>query len=254
MAYMGRKTSATSIYHVMARGINREKIFKQERESQYFLKILKQQLEKYEEIEIYAYCVMPTHMHILIKSEIQILSSFMAIVLAEYAEYYNYKHKRNGHVFQGRFKSECVENISYFWSCVRYIHNNPVKSKIVEQADQYEFSSIKAYLKQKSQIIHENALKMCERDFSDMLEFQRFHLKNQQFVFVDIYPELYMQELDLATQILLEMKEENKFERLSEVLENKYLREKHLEKLRNTLQISKRESQKIYLDIKKKVL
>ena len=131
MPRTARRRSSTDFYHVIARGINKEPIFKQKREKNNFLRLLLKHL-KDRDIEIYAYVVMSTHFHILLRADLKLLSNYLAIVLAEFAEYYNFKHNRNGHVFQDRFKSECVESQQYFWNCVRYIHMNPVNANAVK--------------------------------------------------------------------------------------------------------------------------
>ena len=90
----------------------------------------------------------------MIWAEIQELSFFMARVLAEYANYYNYKHDRNGHVFQNRFTSECIEDEDYFWNCLRYIHMNPVKAGMAKKAADYKYSSIKEYFAEEKMLIN----------------------------------------------------------------------------------------------------
>ena len=137
MPRTARMKSSTDFYHVIARGINHERIFNQPREKNNFIRILKKYLKKYD-VELYAYVIMSTHFHLLIHSELEVLSGYLAIVLAEFAEYYNYKHNRNGHVFQNRFKSECVENMQYFWNCIRYIHMNPVDANLVKNPMKYK--------------------------------------------------------------------------------------------------------------------
>ena len=94
-----RQESSTGMYHVMVKGINKERIFNQQREKSYLIKIILKHLELFK-VEIYSYSIMSNHAHFIIRSEIQILSRFMAAVLSEYALYYNFKHQRNGHVFQ----------------------------------------------------------------------------------------------------------------------------------------------------------
>jgi putative transposase len=69
----------------------------------------------------------------------------MSRIGTSYAWWYNQKYDRSGHVFQGRFRSECVEDDAYLLTVVRYIHNNPVKAKIVYRAEDYHWSSIHAY-------------------------------------------------------------------------------------------------------------
>lgn len=156
MPRTARQRSSTDLYHVIARGINKEPIFKQKREKNTFIRLLLKHLKDLD-IEIYAYVIMSTHFHILIRVDLKLLSSYLAIVLAEFAEYYNFKHNRNGHVFQDRFKSECVETPQYFWNCVRYIHMNPVNASIVQAPLDYNFSSLKEYENGKSRIIHPKA-------------------------------------------------------------------------------------------------
>ena len=141
-----RQKSGTDLYHVIAKGINKERTFNQSREKTYLKKIIKKSQKKYENVEIYAYCIMSNHIHLILKAEFPELSLFMAAVLAEYANYYNYKHHRNGHVFQNRFVSECIETERYFWNCLRYIHLNPVKARVVKEAARYQYSSMMEYM------------------------------------------------------------------------------------------------------------
>lgn len=172
-----RKKSSTGVYHVIAKGINREQIFNQPREKLYLKRILEEFLSNYD-VEIYAYCIMSNHVHLIIKSEFQELSMYMAICLAKYAEYYNYKHKRNGHVFQNRFKSECIESSQYFWNCLRYIHLNPLKANQTKNIVDYKYSSMSEYKKMNSKILHKNALDIFGKRFEDWEDFINFHYKS----------------------------------------------------------------------------
>ena len=108
------------------------------------INILKEYKEKYD-VQIYAYCIMSNHFHLLIKADLEELASFMAKILAIYAIYYNKIHQRIGYVFEGRYKSQCIEDTNYFWNCFRYIHRNPVKAGIVKNEMQYKYSSFNEY-------------------------------------------------------------------------------------------------------------
>ena len=154
-----RQKSGTDLYHVIAKGINKERTFNQSREKTYLKKIIKKIKKKYENVEIYAYCIMSNHIHLILKAEFPELSLFMAAVLAEYANYYNYKHHRNGHVFQNRFVSECIETERYFWNCLRYIHLNPVKARVVKEAARYQYSSMMEYKSEIPDLIAEDLFK-----------------------------------------------------------------------------------------------
>ena len=87
----------------MSRGINKEAIFKEQRERTRMLNLIRENTMEYD-VEIYSYCIMPNHFHLLIKADLKELASFMAKVLAKFAKYYNQKHNRVGHVFQGRYR------------------------------------------------------------------------------------------------------------------------------------------------------
>jgi len=96
---------------------------------------------------IYAYCVMDNHVHILLDTKEKDLSVIMKGIAVRYASFYNAKYRRVGHVFQDRFKSEPIEDERYVLAVIRYIHNNPVKAGMVENPQEYSWSSYSAYLK-----------------------------------------------------------------------------------------------------------
>lgn len=139
-----RIKSLTHTYHIMIRGVNKEKIFCDEDDKRKFLQILKYYLNKFD-VEIYAYCLMDNHVHFLLKSS-ESFNKFMQCIQTVYATYFNKKYKRIGHLFQDRFKSIPVEKETYLLECVRYIHQNPVKAKI-SSIDKYNWSSYNEYIK-----------------------------------------------------------------------------------------------------------
>ncbi len=253
MPIQKRQESSTKFYHVTARGINKEHIFNQIRERYFFLKILKKYLEKYD-VRIYAYCIMSNHIHLLIQSELEVLSLFMARVLAEYAEYYNYKHIRNGHVFQNRFGSECIESEKYFWNCIRYIHLNPVKAGASKNISTYRFSSINEYSDRKTDIIHTNAIYMWDKKFPEIRMGMAFHEEDVLQVFIDTYEDKQRQMQELAVIILKNMSKEESVHRTVEILEDKSLRYKYVCKLMAALNISKNRAQKLYKYVKESIM
>ncbi|RHR28073.1 hypothetical protein DWX43_12785 [Clostridium sp. AF19-22AC] len=248
-----RRKSSTDIYHVTAKGINKEQIFNQIRERYYFKKILLKHLGKYD-VKIYAYCIMSNHIHIIIRSELNILSLFMAKVLAEYAAYYNYKHGRNGHVFQNRFGSECIETTQYLWNCVRYIHMNPVKAKMAKDVCTYKFSSMKEFQQKKAVVIHENVITMWEKRFDNFDNFLDFHKMQDTCTYQDVAADVDMQMKSAAFVILSAMAEVEKVKEDVEILEDKILREKYLQSLKSSLNISQKKADKLYNYIKKSIM
>lgn len=239
-----RRESSTGIYHVIVKGINKERIFNQHREKNYFIKIILKHLELFG-VEIYSYCIMSNHAHFIIRAEIQILSRFMAAILSEYAVYYNFKHQRNGHVFQNRFVSECVETEQYFWMCLRYIHLNPVKAGMIQTADGYNHSSMKEYKWNKPIVIHDKALIMYKKTFDDFEQFEEFHKKKETKLFLDIPDEMAEQQAELALDFAKMVQEENKITLLTRVFEEKEMRLSYIYKLRDELKISLKKAKEL---------
>jgi REP element-mobilizing transposase RayT len=136
---------AGGLYHVITRGNNRRRIFRSRDDFIKFTKILVQQKAKVP-FYLYAYCLMPNHVHLLVEMQEDKISRIMQRVLTAYSHYYNRKYARVGHLFQGRYKSSLCETSQYLAELVRYIHLNPVRAKLVERPEQYEFSGHQAYL------------------------------------------------------------------------------------------------------------
>jgi len=88
---------------------------------------------------------MSNHVHLLIHEKSEEINQIMKRIGASYAWWYNRKYDRTGHLFQGRYRSECVEDDEYLLTVIRYIHNNPVKAGIVGRPEDYRWSSIQAY-------------------------------------------------------------------------------------------------------------
>ena len=145
---MPRKTrvcSRTGVYHVILRGINRQQIFIDEEDNRIFLQILKT-YKTVCDYKILAYCLMGNHIHLLIKEGSESLSRIFKRIGAKYVYGYNTKYQRVGHLFQGRFKSEPVENERYLCAVICYIHQNPVKAGLCKTPEEYPYSSMSEYL------------------------------------------------------------------------------------------------------------
>ena len=145
MPRIARQISATGIYHVIARGVNRQKIFLDDNDCHRYL-ITLEQIIREEGCVLLGYCLMVNHLHLLISAcSGEILSRVMKRLGISYAWWFNWKYERSGHVFQGRFRSECVEDDSYLLTVIRYIHKNPVKAGVVRKAEHYKWSSCPVY-------------------------------------------------------------------------------------------------------------
>lgn len=128
----------------MVRGVNRQDIFHDEDHFRKYLDILLSVLLE-SGSRLLGYCLMRNHAHLLIDTGNSSISEIMKSLGISYAQWYNRKNERCGHVFQDRFKSEPVENDSYLFTVIRYIHQNPVKAGIVAKAEDYPWSSCRSY-------------------------------------------------------------------------------------------------------------
>lgn len=145
-----REKSETGIYHIMVRGINRGNIFHEAGDYQRYLYTLSQ-VKELNHFQILGYCLMPNHLHLLINEAESDISTIMKRIGVRYAYWYNQKYQRNGHVFQGRFKSERVEDDAYLLTVIRYIHQNPIKAGIISKPEAYRYSSCQDYYNEKYQ-------------------------------------------------------------------------------------------------------
>lgn len=179
MPRKARQISSTGMYHVVMKGVNHEAIFERDWQKKVILDVLGMKLDEHE-VELYCYCVMSTHLHVLLQGEIKDISKCIREVGSAYAVGYNHGMKRNGHLFQGRFYSGVIETENSFWNCVNYIHNNPVKAGMVADLSKYKFSSYNEFSKENAKHITDNSIKMMKAHFSNLQEFRAFSHKNEQ--------------------------------------------------------------------------
>lgn len=133
-------------YHVMNRGAGKRDVFLDNADRRKFLSILGEVRDIWN-VEIHAYSLMDNHYHLLVHTPNGNLSASLRHIGAEYTQYYNWKHKTDGPLFRGRFKSILVEKDSYFLSLVRYIHMNPVRAGLCNRPEQHSWTSHAAYIK-----------------------------------------------------------------------------------------------------------
>lgn len=149
MPRKSRESSGTGIYHVMLRGINRQNIFYDVNDYETFLESLRRLAHPEDECHrpqpthciVYAYCLMPNHVHLLLQEKEESLASVMKSLGVAYAWHYNKKYQHMGPVFQDRFRSEPVNDNAYFFTLLRYIHQNPLKAGLTENVADYHWSS-----------------------------------------------------------------------------------------------------------------
>lgn len=131
-----------ALHHIMVRGINKTDIFKDKRDKARFLERLGENVTE-GKCSIYAWVLMDNHVHLLFKSGQDGISAVMRKLLTWYAQYFNRRHNRTGHLFENRYKSILCDEENYLIALVRYIHLNPVRAQIVmtiEELDRYFWS------------------------------------------------------------------------------------------------------------------
>jgi len=182
-----RKRSETSVYHIMMRGNNRQKIFNSVEDKDRITEIIYKNIAT-DGAVLYAYCIMDNHLHMVIREINSSISQTMKRIGTSYAWFYNKKHVRIGHVFQDRFKSEVIENDNRLLAAVRYVHRNPVKAGISD-LNSYKWSSYNRYLNIKfaNDPGIKEILNMSSFDLQRAREaFIKFHEKSVDEKFIDI--------------------------------------------------------------------
>ncbi|MEO0263124.1 MAG: transposase [candidate division WOR-3 bacterium] len=207
------------IYHIVSRSIEKYRIFRNRKDYERMKELLKYYqvkkppfkyslyleikdkekigrenfLENEKLVEIIAYCLMPTHIHLLLKQVAENgISIYMGRILNSYAKYFNTKYKRKGPLWESRFKSIEVETKEELYHLTRYIHLNPVTAYLVENPEDWNFSSYKEFINEKG--VNE---KIC--NFEEFLE-----INKDEYIDFVISRKDYQRELDKIKRLLLE--------------------------------------------------
>lgn len=186
MPRVARIKSSTGIYHIITRGINQQNIFSSDDDYERFLNTLIRYCQK-SSCEIYAYCLMDNHIHLLLKEGLEPLATTMKRIGTSYVYYYNWQYNRKGHLFQDRYKSEPVEDDAYFLTVLRYIHLNPLKAGIIDDLSSYPYSSYSEYTNKARLVNPLFALNIFDQDKEQAIEeFINFHYQPNEDRCLDI--------------------------------------------------------------------
>ena len=143
MARTNRIQTPGLIRHVMARGNGKMPIFLDDRDYRQFVHLLGEVVLEFG-LQCWNYCVMPNHYHATLQPDRPNLSEAVRRLNANYAGWWNKRHQRVGHVFQGRFKDQIVDRDSYLLALSRYVVMNPVRAKLAERPEDWPWSSYRA--------------------------------------------------------------------------------------------------------------
>lgn len=163
------------IYHIFNRGVNKQNIFFAEDDYRRFLQVVAHYLTSKRQfshskkplsdpvsetnlinpkVEIFTYCLMPNHFHLLVKQlQDDGITWYLKHIANSYSHYIHTKHKRTGHLFEGRFKNVLVENDQQLIHVSRYIHLNPIVSGLSKNLNDYLWSSYPSYTSDEKDLI-----------------------------------------------------------------------------------------------------
>jgi putative transposase len=132
------------VYHVINRGNNRQDVFHKAADFQAFLDALAD-LKDRKPFELYGYCLLNNHFHLLVRPTGASISRIMQSLLVSHTQRYHRHYGSGGHVWQGRFKSPVIQNDEHLLTVLRYIEANPIRAKLVKRAGDYRWTSYRAH-------------------------------------------------------------------------------------------------------------
>ena len=145
MARQSRVYFNNAVYHVCIRGNNKQYVLKDDEDKVSFLKSLSKFKQRFG-FKLYCIVIMDNHPHLVIEATNHItISKIMHAIALSYSVKFRKKYGYSGYVWQGRFRSNVIEGDAYILSCIEYIHNNPVRAKIVDHPEDYLWSSYHFY-------------------------------------------------------------------------------------------------------------
>ncbi len=153
MARPIRVEYAGAVYHVTARGNERKAVYRDDADRLRFLETVEEAATRFG-VVVHAFCLMPNHYHLLLQTPRANLSAAAGWLQTTYSVRFNRRHRRSGHLFQGRFKAHLVEEDAYARELIKYIHVNPVRprdkrkpipTELKSKLSRYRWSSHRAY-------------------------------------------------------------------------------------------------------------
>lgn len=146
-------------YHIYNRGNNKQNIFFEEENYHYFLRLIEKYLCPMS--ELYAYCLLPNHYHLLLRIDDECLKPSQAFsnLMNAYTKAINKRFHRTGSLFQKPFKRIRVDSENYLINLILYIHHNPQNHNLVDRFESYEFSSYQ-------KLIHQDAVSILNSEHS----------------------------------------------------------------------------------------
>lgn len=200
----------------MVQGVNKEYIFKKEKYIENYLYFIQEYSKNYD-FTIISYCIMNNHAHFLVfVQDVSEFGKFMQKVNLRFANMYNKEEKRCGVLFRNRYQSESISDIRYLINCIKYIHDNPVKAKMVENCEDYKYSSYKDYINNKGA----TKSKILKEIFGENCDFRTLFKHTNSKIFMDIDKPTEYEIKEYILSGIDEFKKTNKID-LVQILSNR---------------------------------
>ena len=176
MPRIARKNIQSNFIHIITQGIKKEYIFYQDKYKSEYILLLKKHIKENNNLKLISYSIMSNHAHILIYTEnIEEVSIVMRKINTAYAIYYNKNEDRVGYVFANRYYSQPIMNEPHLFTCIQYIHQNPVKAGLVNLPIEYKFSSFRDFYENK---LDKNIAKLIFGTENYLMEFNNLQVDN----------------------------------------------------------------------------
>ena len=147
-ARQARLVAGGTPHHVIQKGNRRQKVFFEKKDREHYLLLLEEKARKYK-VEVWAYCLMDNHVHlVVVPGEEKALALAIGETHKEYTRMVNFRERWRGYLWEGRFKSFIVDE-KYLYAAVRYVERNPVRARIVQMAEDYQWSSARMHVEKR---------------------------------------------------------------------------------------------------------
>jgi REP element-mobilizing transposase RayT len=140
MARMPRGALDDGCFHAFSRAVFQNVIFTDPADYQEFMEILGPTQRGFD-WRVHAFCLMPTHFHLVLDTTVTALSRGMHRLKGLYADYFNHRYNRYGHVFASRFGAKSIDNETYYETVCRYVLENPVRAGLCNNAEDWPWSA-----------------------------------------------------------------------------------------------------------------
>ena len=203
---LARKDLNTPFLHIIIQGVNKEYIFNNDEYIEKFLDIFNKIKSDYN-FTVIAYCIMNNHAHFLIHTEdIKEVGKFMHRCNMLYAKLYNKEKNRVGVLFRNRYQAEPIYDKKYLINCIKYIHDNPVKAKMVENCEEYKYSSYCDYKFNRGV----TKIEIMKKIFGDKCNYLKLFRENFDMRFIDVMDENLENTREYILEGIRAFKKENK--------------------------------------------